>query len=73
MKVGLGHLGLSPAEFWSMTLVEFFAAIDGYMERKGVDRGKGGAKAKSRPTRAEALALVESLGLEVPNGNEGPN
>ena len=72
MKIGLGHLGLSPSEFWAMTLPEFFAAVDGYMEQKGVDRG-GAKAAKSRPTRAEALALAESFGLEVPRGDEGHN
>lgn len=29
MAVGLGQLGLSPRDFWSMTLVEFGSALAG--------------------------------------------
>lgn len=52
MKIGLGHLRMSPNDFWRMTLPEFFAACDGYMESKGVKRGVTAA-----PTREECDEL----------------
>jgi uncharacterized phage protein (TIGR02216 family) len=58
MKIGLGHLRMSPDAFWRMTLPEFFAACDGYMEAKGVKRG-----ATNAPTReecAELFAMAEA-------------
>ncbi len=66
MKIGLGHLRMSPDAFWRMTLPEFFAACDGYMEAKGVRRGSTDA-----PTREECnelFAMVDSEGRMKPNG-----
>jgi uncharacterized phage protein (TIGR02216 family) len=50
MKIGLGHLGLRPADFWRMTLPEFMAAAEGYCESKG---GGGASVTINPPTRAE--------------------
>lgn len=58
MRLGLGHLRLEPAAFWRMTLPEFFAACDGYLESKGVRRDGG---ALGAPTRAEVDALFAQL------------
>lgn len=33
MRVGLGHLGLTPSVFWGMTLTEWFMAVEGYREK----------------------------------------
>lgn len=33
MEAGLGTLRFSPEEFWSFTLMEFVAAMDGYSAR----------------------------------------
>lgn len=35
MQIGLGVLHLSPDEFWSMTLTEFYCACDGMSEFQG--------------------------------------
>lgn len=56
MKIGLGHLRLPPDAFWRMTLPEFFAACDGYLESKGVKKSGDGA-----PTRDEVDALFAQL------------
>ena len=58
MRLGLGHLRLEPKAFWRMTLPEFFAACDGYLESKGVRRAGGPHGA---PTRAEVDALFAQL------------
>ena len=55
--IGFGHLRLSPAEFWSMTLPEFFAACEGYAESKG-------AKLRDAPTKEEADALFANFDAE---------
>ena len=57
MKIGLGHLRMSPDAFWKMTLPEFFAACDGYMEAKGVKRG--GADAPTREECDELFKMAE--------------
>ncbi|WP_244613228.1 phage tail assembly chaperone [Methylosinus sp. Ce-a6] len=49
---------MRPDDFWRMTLPEFFAACDGYLESKGVRRGGHGGGA---PTRAEVDALFARL------------
>jgi len=41
MKIGLGHLRMRPDDFWRMSLPEFFAAIDGYLEAKGANKETG--------------------------------
>lgn len=57
MQIGLGVLGLRPADFWSMTFIEFDAALEGWMEKSGTKR--------SQPMRrAEYLKLLEVHGTE---------
>lgn len=58
MKIGLGHLRMSPADFWRLTLPEFFAACDGYLEAKGV---KDGGREAGPPSREEVDALFAQL------------
>lgn len=58
MKIGLGHLRMRPDDFWRMTLPEFFAACDGYLESKGIRRGGSGVDA---PTREEVDALFAQV------------
>jgi uncharacterized phage protein (TIGR02216 family) len=58
MKIGLGHLRMSPDAFWRMTLPEFFSACDGYMEAKGVRRSS--ADAPTREECAELFAMAEA-------------
>lgn len=53
MKIGLGHLRMRPDDFWKMTLPEFFAATDGYLESVG-------ANSSSEP-EAPSVEEVESL------------
>lgn len=48
MQIGLGVLGRSSADFWAMTMPEFQAALEGWLE---VRRGSGSAALA--PTRAE--------------------
>lgn len=57
MRIGLGHLRMRPDDFWRMSVPEFFAAVDGYLESKGVR--KGGAH--DAPTREEVEAMFASL------------
>ncbi len=59
MKFGLGHLRLSPPAFWRMSLLEYDAALRGYLEAKGVKRN---------PTmrRAELQALMAQF-PDTPN------
>lgn len=65
MSIGLGHLRMPPAVFWSMTLPEFFAAMDGYLEAKGVKR-----KPLITKTESDALfAQFDENGLPL-NGND---
>lgn len=56
MEYGLGHLGLSPAEFWGMTLTEWGAAWAGYREKL---TGKRGGEALSG---ADVRSLRAMLG-----------
>jgi|GEM_PF-3561441 len=58
MKIGLGHLNHAPAVFWSMTPREFFAAIDGYVERKG------GGKRKNDLTHESVDELMQYVDSE---------
>jgi uncharacterized phage protein (TIGR02216 family) len=37
MQLGLGVLRLPPSHFWSMTMPEFKAAVEGYARSKGMD------------------------------------
>lgn len=68
MRIGLGHLRLSPAAFWGMTLTEFFCAVDGYLESKGVRKG-GNAWDAPTPEEVEALfAQVDKMNEQGQNG-----
>ncbi len=53
MEVGLGVLRLSLADFWAMTLPEFRAALDGYLEAKGQRQATG-----EPPSREELRELM---------------
>ena len=59
MRIGLGHLRLPPDAFWRMSLPEFFAACDGYLESKGIR--KGGTPGADAPTRDEMDALFAQI------------
>ncbi len=63
MKIGLGHLRMPAPTFWAMTLRELFAAMDGYLESKGVRRDGGTA-----PSREEVQSLFD---LPVPPADVG--
>lgn len=54
MRFGLGHLRLAPAVLWRMTLIEYDAAVRGYLEAKGVKPGSG----PMRRTRLEELMAL---------------
>ena len=43
MEIGLGVLGRSSAGFWSMTMPELTAALDGWIEARGQRRPAGRA------------------------------
>ena len=60
--MGLGHLRLAPDVFWRMSLVEFFAACDGYLESQGVRPASAGAR--DAPSRAEMDALFACVDAE---------
>lgn len=32
MKLALGKMGMRPDDFWNMSLIEFYAAMDGFAE-----------------------------------------
>tara|TARA_B100001093_G_scaffold345416_1_gene330110 strand:- start:1099 stop:1269 length:171 start_codon:yes stop_codon:yes gene_type:complete len=32
MQIGLGKMQMRPDDFWNMSLVEFYAALDGFAE-----------------------------------------
>lgn len=57
MRLGLGHLRMRPDDFWRMTVPEFFSAVDGYLEAKGVKRDGGIAPL----TQAEVEAMFDEL------------
>jgi uncharacterized phage protein (TIGR02216 family) len=59
MKIGLGHLRMNPDAFWRMTLPEFFAACDGYMEAQGVKRGETPAPTREECDELFAIAEVK--------------
>lgn len=40
-RIGLGHMGMSAAEFWDMTLLEWNDAVDGLAEKNGASLGDG--------------------------------
>lgn len=49
MEIGLGHLRLTPAAFWAMTMREYDAAQRGYLQSRGVDMSKrGGGMTRAR-------------------------
>ena len=52
MEIGLGVLGRPADDFWAMTMPEFAAALDGYLEARGERR------AARPPTRAELEDLM---------------
>ena len=38
MEIGLGHWEMSAAAFWSLTLNEYTARLDGWMEKHSIDQ-----------------------------------
>lgn len=66
MRIGLGHLRMRPDDFWRMSLPEFFAAIDGYMESKGVKKGGDGILPLTRQEVEKLFADLEQK--EMSNG-----
>lgn len=58
MSVGLGHLQLSPEQFWRATPREFFAAVQGYSERMGGGRSK--VEPMTREEALEGFARIEA-------------
>lgn len=32
MEIGLGIVGLSPEDFWNMSIIEFYSALEGFKE-----------------------------------------
>ena len=60
MRLGLGVLRWSSAQFWSSTVVELYSAIEGWQDSHGVERaGKG-------PTPKELKDLMERFPDEHP-------
>jgi uncharacterized phage protein (TIGR02216 family) len=59
MRLGLGALRYSPDVFWRLSLPEFFAAVDGLLESKGVKQAGRGVR--GAPSRAEVDALFARL------------
>ncbi|UOF79245.1 phage tail assembly chaperone protein [Caudoviricetes sp.] len=57
MKIGLGHLRMRPDDFWKMSLPEFFAAIDGYLEAKGANKEAGTAPPSAEEVEEMFAAL----------------
>jgi len=55
LELALGHLQLSPQQFWSMTLREWSAAVRGYKRKHGIEDGADGGTM----TRAELADLME--------------
>jgi uncharacterized phage protein (TIGR02216 family) len=58
MKLGLGCLRYTPDTFWRLSLPEFFCAVDGFLESKGV-RKEGSIR--DAPTQEEMDALFAQL------------
>jgi hypothetical protein len=61
MKIGLGHLRMRPDDFWKMSLPEFFSAIDGYLEAKGVSKEAGISPLTSKEVE-EMFAAINANG-----------
>lgn len=40
MEIGLGHLRYPGPAFWALSLKEWLAAVDGYMESIGVEQAE---------------------------------
>ena len=53
MEIALGKMGISPRDFWDMSLFELYAAINGFAEFHG------GGNQNSPMTRAELEDLME--------------
>ncbi len=55
MELGLGYLRLAPDAFWSMTVQELMAAMDGFGESKGARK-----KADPAELAEDMRALMET-------------
>ncbi len=65
MEIGLGMMRLTPEVFWSMTMPEFLAAYDGWLETQGRRASEAAV-----PTRAEIDAMMARFPDE-PNAAAG--
>lgn len=57
MEIGLGHLRYPPAVFWGLSLLEFDAAHNGYLESLGVKTGTTAPAKMSQSRMSELMAL----------------
>jgi uncharacterized phage protein (TIGR02216 family) len=53
MEIGLGHMRISPSEFWRYSLREWLAALEGYRVKMGGD------EAPETFTKDELASLME--------------
>jgi uncharacterized phage protein (TIGR02216 family) len=58
MELGLGAMGLALRDFWSMTMPEFRAALDGWMEARG---------GRNRPSAAITRAELDDMMRRFPD------
>lgn len=59
----MGGLGITPADFWAMTPVEFAALVAGRLERAGA-----GSSDRGPPiTRAEVDDMIAEVGAIAPS------
>ena len=58
MEIGLGVLRLGPDQFWCLTMAEFHAAVDGYIEKSSGTRSVKSARNHQRPTRDRLFELM---------------
>jgi hypothetical protein len=68
MKIGLGHLRMRPDDFWKMSLPEFFAAIDGYLEAKGAKKDAGVSPPNADEVEEMFAALNAKNNVVINNG-----
>jgi hypothetical protein len=61
IEIGLGHLGFAPAVFWTLSFIEWNAAVTGYREKVTGSREDGPGESMSR-------ADFERLAEAYPDG-----
>lgn len=65
MEVGLGHLGYTPDVFWSLSVIEFRCAHDGWVEKTTGKHPRGGP---GRMTRERLDDLMAQFPDDAPAG-----